>query len=1020
MAARGQTVLDDIDLSGLPQSTQAKALRYWFDDDDGSVKTVNNLSGQYSLDVSGLIEGLHTLHYQVLDDKDKVAYISSTVFMKMGAKESSSVQSLRYWFDDDNASVKTIESTGIYALDVSALIDGFHTIHYQVKGCDGMASYIASGLFFKTGNSLGPETVKASKLIYWFDDETAVQNVDMVQGVQMLDASGLTEGLHTLHYQVLCNNGQITPAMSSLFMKMSSDVETAVAKSLRYWFDDEQKAVEIDITTGVQLLDASGLIDGLHTVHYQITNSNGTLGAPCSSIFLKMNASASTVAKSLRYWFDDDPATVATTSVAGGTQTLDVSSIPVGLHTLNYQLIDSDGKVGIPMTGIFFKTFDKVLAEGENRVTKYQYWLNTNSAAMQAVELANAANPYTLITLLPMQKEPIQSSQFHFEVTNDVPTIYAKNTLHVRFFDAQNYFSDGEKMFVDYAVKQEVTDVTLLESGVRETTNRPGENEIKWYKVEAEKGDSLAFKANYPCTLQLFSPTGDELCTMSGTGVLDYSGSYAPEGGTYYLALHDVTSQNCLSVDIDYLHIDKYAVLSYSPSNLGILPAAQVVQLNGNGYDKLTSATLRLAEKQITVEGIYPDGKSEAELLFVLQGNEEKGVYDLVLTFEEDGVSEELTVPEAITLSIPDFSDFEITITDPRTVANPYPVSVSITNKGNLTYSDIPFVMAYDNVENISELSFLNFEVEADTALVNNGLNFVYDIDDFKGKGIRAKMIPTIISVLRPGETLTIKLGFKAGNHATYNVYAWAGTPWSLYAYETMTAIQALAVSGTGFTGGGAGGSGSGSGGSGSGSGGSGSGSGGSGSGSGGSGSGSGASGSGGIVITLPGGGAGGNGSGGVGSSCMPDPCDIAGFFGGLQECLCGTAMGLGTTLGGIQLALQNRHNRAQREQLAASGLFDNPYDYFPDHRLPHPGDILRKWAEHCLPGNAGKAASAFNDQMDMMGHDPCPDPDPHPCDQYNPGDPNDIFGYMAESGSKFMKEGTTDVFTQRAVPGIA
>ena len=35
IAARGQTI-EGIDLTGLPQPTQAKALRYWFDDDASS------------------------------------------------------------------------------------------------------------------------------------------------------------------------------------------------------------------------------------------------------------------------------------------------------------------------------------------------------------------------------------------------------------------------------------------------------------------------------------------------------------------------------------------------------------------------------------------------------------------------------------------------------------------------------------------------------------------------------------------------------------------------------------------------------------------------------------------------------------------------------------------------------------------------------------------------------------------------------------------------------------------------
>lgn len=636
MAVRGQTVLDDIDLSGLPQSTQAKALRYWFDDDDGSVKTVNNLSGQYSLDVSGLIEGLHTLHYQVIDNEDKVAYISSTVFMNMGAKESSSVQSLRYWFDDDNASVKTIESTGIYTLDVSELIDGLHTIHYQVKGSDGMASYIASSLFFKTGNSLGPETDKASKLMYWFDDETAVQNVDMVQGVQMLDVSGLTEGLHTLHYQVLCNNGQITPAMSSLFMRMSSDVETAVAKSLRYWFDD-------------------------------------------------------------------DATTMATTSVAGGTQTLDVSSIPVGLHTLNYQLIDCDGKVGIPMTGIFFKTFDKVLAEGKNRVTKYQYWLNTNSVVMQTVELASAANPYTLIALLPMQKEPIQSSQFHFEMTNDVPTIYAKNTLHVRFFDAQNYFSDESKLFLDYSVKQEVEPVGELQK--TQTFPKVAENDIRWYTMQSAPGDTAAFRMSQPATLQVFAPSGKEVFNTSESTSVQWGGIHTWEDGTYYVAVHDVTGSKS-NMTLDYMHMDKYDVVEWDVHTVGN-GGCSTITFKGNGFRDLYRVDLYTAAgDSIHSVDISHDSDAETAVTFDFSGAE-LGVYNAVFHFtqEDKRFTNIVTVEEAVDIELVTNVTFPSTFL--RGTSTTY--TIKITNKGNMTAYAVPiytYIMNKINKDGVKHIEY--------------------------------------------------------------------------------------------------------------------------------------------------------------------------------------------------------------------------------------------------------------------------------------------------------------------------
>ena len=580
MVARGQTItnLSDIDLSGLPQPTTAKALHYWFDDDVNSVHTVI--------------------------------------------------------------------STGVQTLDVSTLNDGLHTIHCQVIGADNQAYYVTSSIFLKTGSSTGSETLTASKLMYWFDDEMTIQYVDVTDGVQLLDASGLIEGLHTIHYQVLCNNGQMTPASSSIFLRMTIDEETAIAKSLRYWFDDEQTATEVEIADGIQMLDASRLIEGLHTVHYQIVDNNGTLGAPASSVFLKMDADlASATAKSVRYWFDDDASTVKVTDVANGTQTLDVSALQTGLHTLNYQLIDSNDRVSVPVTRLFLKNFDKVLADGHNRVTKYQYWLNTNSQAMQTVELDAAANPYTLIALLPMQKEPIQSSQFHFEVTNDVPTIYAKNTLHVRFYDAQNYFTDDEKPFIDYSVKQVVEPIGELQA--TQTFDKMADNDIRCYTMQVAPGDTAAFRVNQAATIQVFAPSGKEVFKTSEAASVNWAGIHTWENGTYYLAVHDVTgSQNTMT--LDYMHMDKYDVVDWDVHTVGN-GGCSTITFKGNGFRDLYAVDLYTAEGDtIHSAAICHESDASASVTFDFT-NTELGQYNAAFHFtgEDKQLTNVLNVEEA-------------------------------------------------------------------------------------------------------------------------------------------------------------------------------------------------------------------------------------------------------------------------------------------------------------------------------------------------------------------------------------
>ena len=617
IAARGQTIasLDDLDLSGLPQPTTAKQLRYWFDDDTDSVNTTPQLKGIMTLNASTLTEGMHTLHYQVVDNTNAVAGISSTLFMKMGSDNS--------------------------------------------------------------------ETVTAKKLMYWFDDEADIKTVDVASGVQMLDASTLTDGLHTIHYQVLCSNGQMTSAQSSIFLRVNVDTEISPAKSLRFWFDGEQTAQETSIVAGVQTLDVSRLTEGLHTVHYQTVDAKGAMGIPASSVFLKTDAqTAAAEAKSIRYWFDTDHASMKTIAVATGTQTLDVSGLLSGLHTLYYQLVDDNGKVGSPVAAIFMKAFDKVI-EGGNRITSYQYWLNSNSQAMQTVTLNNAANPYQLISLLPMQKESIHSDCFHFEINNGVPTVYAKNIFHIRFHDAGGYFADGDRPFVDYSVKQVVTNAEQLNNGDHKDTARPVGNDIKWYRLTAEPGDSVQFRLDRAATVQLFAPSGEEILSASASDVVKWFGCHVRESGTYYVALHDVTATNGTTVGIDYEHIDKYAVLRQDVTLVGN-GGCSTITFEGNGFRDLYAVDLFTAQGD-SIHHIYIGHESDATTSVVFDFTDAVlGTYHAKFRFAE----EDKTFNNIVTVEEARDIELATTVTYPSTFlrgSGKTTYYAKINNEGNMT-----------------------------------------------------------------------------------------------------------------------------------------------------------------------------------------------------------------------------------------------------------------------------------------------------------------------------------------------
>lgn len=142
----------------------------------------------------------------------------------------------------------------------------------------------------------------------------------------------------------------------------------------------------------------------------------------------------------------------------------------------------------------------------------------------------------------------------------------------------------------------------------------------------------------------------------------------------------------------------------------------------------------------------------------------------------------------------------------------------------------------------------------------------------------------------------------------------------------------------------------------------------------------------------------------GIFTGCTFDPCDIASLFDKVkEECLCATTLSLGGTIGGIQNALQNRHNQALREQMVQAGFEDEADEFFRPIRLPSPPDLMWYWLQHCLPGMLGKATTVFNLQRQIISYPECVIPSGHPVTPRRSYDPNEMHGYLSEAGSVYV-----------------
>ncbi len=276
--ARGQepqTLESLVDLSGLPEATTAASLRYWFDADAGSVQTTTTLSGATTIDASALAEGIHVVHYQAIDNKGVASIPASALFFKVGDELAGA--SLRYWFDTDLASAQTTTTlSGATTIDASALTEGVHVVYFQTIDNMGVAGIPVSAMFIKTASQAAtpvPTTIR-----YWFDqDYDNRQEAGIANLTMTIDASKLTKGSHELHYQLVMDDGSVSPVSTRSFtniMIMKGDANndrkvnaTDIVEIVKYIqqnpsanFDEENANVIVDEEIDLQDVQAVKII----------------------------------------------------------------------------------------------------------------------------------------------------------------------------------------------------------------------------------------------------------------------------------------------------------------------------------------------------------------------------------------------------------------------------------------------------------------------------------------------------------------------------------------------------------------------------------------------------------------------------------------------------------------------------------------------------------------------------------------------------------------------------------------
>ena len=550
---------------------------------------------------------------------------------------------------------------------------------------------------------------------YWFDQNDAqAVTTTFTEGVWQTewDVGTLPDGLHTLHIQAADTSSAWCPPLSYMFLKMSpaaSLIDSVDMSNLTYhcWFDqDFEHQLTGALGNGSFLFDVSDLEEGLHSVNIMLEGS--ALTASQSYMFVKVAQQEPLIEpidmSQLVYhcWFDQDYENRVTDSVSNGIILLDVDNVSDGLHSVHI-LLEGEALTST-LTYLFFKR--PVQEDADFGIARWQYVLNGDGSRPHTTELSSLMDTLDIIALLPVETWPVRSSCFHFQPNGDEPYLNAKNEITFLFWSNDDRLSLESAFYVDYQVQQDIA-ANVFERNTTETFAAPRNNQIQWFKLDAVAGDSLSFVANKACTMQLFAPSGEEVYAATASKSIVLGGCHAWENGTYYLAVHDVTGSG-ETISVTYNWIYRYAVLAYDVHLVGN-GGCSTITCRGNGFNSLLGAYLVNAQND-TIPCLYigHESNTTTTITFDFYGVN-LGVYDAVFKFwgeETIRINGALEVQEPVDIQLTTSMSYCSVFVLGQ---NLQPYTYTITNNGNMSAYAVP-IRVYISTPTKDGISHLEFD----------------------------------------------------------------------------------------------------------------------------------------------------------------------------------------------------------------------------------------------------------------------------------------------------------------------
>ncbi len=207
------------------QDQTCTSARYWIDNDMTTVHDGVATSGVIELDIDGLSNGLHAVHYQKMGADGIPSAVRTRYFLK--EEESQTCTSARYWIDNDMTTLhEGVATSGVIDLDITKLGVGLHAVHYQKIGTDGTPSAVRTRYFLV--DRVQPGNFTASLSI----DDGESTDYQLTGEDIVIEIGELEKGDHTLHVTLTDDKGTNYGSKEHVFTVYKAEPQTLALETL--------------------------------------------------------------------------------------------------------------------------------------------------------------------------------------------------------------------------------------------------------------------------------------------------------------------------------------------------------------------------------------------------------------------------------------------------------------------------------------------------------------------------------------------------------------------------------------------------------------------------------------------------------------------------------------------------------------------------------------------------------------------------------------------------------------------